>query len=176
MSLFPSFNTNTKRELIGLIKKYKKEDLILKDISEKVSYLQGLSEGLNVSDGSPQGKIIAGILAVLEDINGEIINIKSNFEDFKEYVESIDDDLFDLEENLNRDDDSDYTEVKCASCGEKLYFSSEVMDDDDVIEIICPNCNEVVFINDGSFDYAPAYIQDQENDNNYSEAQKPSPS
>ena len=38
------------------------------DISEKISYLQGLSAGLNISDASPQGKIISGILAVLDDM------------------------------------------------------------------------------------------------------------
>jgi hypothetical protein len=140
----------------------------LKDIAEKVSYLQGLSEGLNVSDGSPQGKIIAGMLGILDDINNEIINIKNNLENFKEYVDSIDDDLFDLEENFNKEDaEFDYIEVSCSNCGEKLYFNSDVMDDDDVIEIICPNCDEVVFINDGSFDFQPAYIGDQDNDHNY---------
>ncbi len=148
----------------------------MKDISEKVSYLQGLTEGLNISDGSPQGKIISGMLGVLEEITDEIINMRNEFEDFKEYVESIDDDLFDLEENVNNENaDSDYIEVKCSNCGEQLYFSSDVMDDDDVIEIICPNCNEVVFINDGSFDYEPAYINDK-TENNDSQIENPSPS
>ena len=135
----------------------------MKDISERVSYLQGLSEGLNVSDGSPQGKIIAGVLGILDDINYEIMSMKSNFEGFREYVKSIDDDLFDLEECLNQDGENnfEYREIACPNCSEKVYFSCEVMDDDD-IEIVCPSCNEVVFINDGSFDYEPANIGNQE--------------
>lgn len=133
----------------------------MRDIAEKVSYLQGLSEGLNISEGSPQGKIISGMLGVLEEIANSMINLQYEFEEFKEYVESIDDDLFDLEESILDEDDLENIEIKCANCGEQLYFESEILEDDDVIEIICPNCNEVVFVNDGSFDFEHSYIDDE---------------
>ncbi|MGI5911727.1 MAG: CD1247 N-terminal domain-containing protein [Syntrophomonadaceae bacterium] len=123
----------------------------MRDISEKVSYLQGLSEGLSISDGNPQGKIITGILSVLEDISGTLTDMNSEINTVKEYIESIDDDLFELEENIKKE--HDVIEVKCDSCGEELVFDADLLEDDDVIEIICPRCNEVVFINDGSFDF-----------------------
>lgn len=129
----------------------------MRDIAEKVSYLQGLSEGLNISEGSPQGKIISGILSVLEELSDTVINLQCEMDEFREYVESIDDDLFDLEESIY--DDEDLIEVECQNCGEELVFDSDIMDDDDVIEVICPNCNEVVYVNDGSFDYEPACIE-----------------
>lgn len=134
---------------------------MLTDISEKVSYLQGLSEGLNISESSPQGKIITGILGVLDEIADDMINMHCEFEDFKEYVESIDDDLFDLEENFLNDDD-EFIEMQCSHCGEEIYFESELLDEEneDTIEIICPHCNEVVFVNDGSFDHDFGYIPD----------------
>ena len=31
-----------------------------RDLTEQVSYLQGLSEGLNINDSGPQGRIIMG--------------------------------------------------------------------------------------------------------------------
>ena len=128
---------------------------MLADISEKESYLQGLSEGLNI-EGNPQGKILTGILGVLDEIADDMINLQCEFEDFKEYVESIDDDLFDLEENFMNDED--FVEMECQSCGEEIYFESDLLDDEDTIEIICPHCNEVVFVNDGSFDHDFEYI------------------
>ncbi len=124
----------------------------MRDISEKVSYLQGLSEGLNISDGNPQGKIITGILGVLDDISGILVDMRSEFNIVKDYIESIDDDLFELEENFKQD--KDVIELRCDNCGEELCFDADLIEEDDVIEIICPRCNEVVFINDGSFDYA----------------------
>mgnify|MGYP000849568746 FL=1 len=123
----------------------------MRDISEKVSYLQGLSEGLNISDGNPQGKIISGILGVLDDVSGILVDMRSEFNIVKDYIESIDDDLFELEENFKQD--KDVIELRCDNCGEELCFDADLIEDDDVIEIICPRCNEVVFINDGSFDY-----------------------
>ena len=70
------------------------------DISEKISYLQGLSAGLNISDASPQGKIISGILAVLDDMAATMVNMRSEWEDFKEDAESIHADFFNREEGF----------------------------------------------------------------------------
>ena len=55
----------------------------MRDISEKVSYLQGLSEGLNISEGSPQGKIITGILSVLEELSFTVTHLQCEMEDFR---------------------------------------------------------------------------------------------
>ena len=132
----------------------------MREISDKVSYLQGLSEGLNISDGNPQGKIITGILGVLDDISGVLVNMRSELNIVREYIESIDDDLFELEENLHRD----VIELRCDNCGEELCFDTDLIEDDDVIEIICPRCNEVVFVNDGSFDYEHAGYDDAVSD------------
>ncbi|MEN6461960.1 MAG: CD1247 N-terminal domain-containing protein [Syntrophomonas sp.] len=137
----------------------------MKHISEKVSYLHGLSEGLNVADSSPQGKIITGMLNVLDEMANVISTMQDDFEEFKEYVESIDDDLSELEESVACDeemDDDDYVQLECSNCGENVYFETDILDDEDVIEVICPHCNEVVFVNDGSFDYEPSYISEEE--------------
>ncbi|NLB88093.1 MAG: AraC family transcriptional regulator [Syntrophomonadaceae bacterium] len=151
----------------------------MKDIPERVSYLQGLSEGLNISEGSPQGKIIAGMLGVLQELAEEVVSIKYDMETFKEYVENIDDDLFDLEERVFNSEDSDFydedddvIEISCSRCGEELYFDADLLDDEDVIEIVCPECNEVVFVNDGSFDFEHANLHFDIDD----EFENPSPS
>lgn len=142
----------------------------MKDISERVSYLQGLSEGLNIKDNSPQGKVIGGILEVLEEMAEIITNFQYELGNFEEYMESIDDDLMELEENIFYDEDfgyddedeEDIIELKCGNCGEELYFNADILDDDDTIEIVCPRCNEVVFVNDGSFDYYSEDDRDEE--------------
>lgn len=131
----------------------------MRDIAEKVSYLQGLSEGLSVSDNSPHGKVIAGILGVLEDISNCLDDLEMDFEELTEYIESIDDDLYDLQEQVVYDD---RIELECPSCGEQVYFDSDLLDDDDFVEVLCPSCNEIVYVNDGSFDFEPAYIGEDE--------------
>lgn len=130
----------------------------MQDISEKVSYLQGLSEGLNITEGSPQGKIISGILNVLNDMADDINVLHQDFANMREYIESVDDDLLELEETVA---DDEFMEFECQNCGETLYVESDIIDDDDVIEVICPNCNEVICVNDGSFDFEHLPVDDE---------------
>lgn len=138
----------------------------MRDIIERVSYLQGLSEGLNVSDNSPHGKVIAGILGVLEDMATSLSSMEMDMEELKDYIECIDDDLTDLQEQA---EDEDRIELECSNCGERVYFDADILDDEDTIEVLCPSCNGVVYVNDGSFDFEPAYIGD---DYDYDEDQQ----
>ncbi|MEQ8174420.1 MAG: CD1247 N-terminal domain-containing protein [Syntrophomonadaceae bacterium] len=136
----------------------------MREISEKISYLQGLCEGMNIGENTSQGKIILGILAVLDDLATETRELRGSLRDFHDYLQTIDDDLFELQESLideEDEDDDDYIELTCSKCGEELYFDAEVLDDEDKIEIICPSCNEVVFIHDGAFDFEPTPIDEE---------------
>ncbi|NLW92870.1 MAG: Trm112 family protein [Syntrophomonadaceae bacterium] len=124
----------------------------MKAISEKVSYLQGLAEGSNFTDGNPQARIVTGILEILEELAGTLGAMGRDVEGIKDYVESIDEDLCDLEQHIIHAN-KEVVELECPACGEELYFEADLMDDDDVLEITCPNCNDVIYINDGSFDF-----------------------
>ena len=120
------------------------------NIKEKIAYLQGLTKGLEVDTDSREGRVMAGIIDVLEDMAQSIYNLE-------EYVETIDGDLFDLEEDIYEDvadtdteeDYEEFIEVECPKCHENVYFESDIMEDEDVIEVTCPSCDEVVFVNDG---------------------------
>jgi phage FluMu protein Com len=133
-----------------------------RDLTEQVSYLQGLTEGLNINDGGPQGKIITGILDVLNEITANIKELREDVFELGEYLDSMDEDLCELQETvIEYEDDCDHIEIECSNCQEKLYFDADVLDEEDTIEIICPRCNEVVFVNDGSFDYEPCCFEDE---------------
>jgi hypothetical protein len=139
----------------------------LREISKKISYLQGLCEGMNIGENTSQGKIILGILAVLDDLALEARELRGGLRDFQDYLQDLDDDIFELQESMIDEDDEyendeDYVELTCSKCGEELYFDAEILDDEDKIEIICPSCNEVVFVHDGAFDFEPAIIDEEE--------------
>lgn len=128
------------------------------NIKEKIAYLQGLAEGLDVGKDSRHGRIMTGIIDVLEDMAHNINEIEDAQIGLEEYVETIDEDLNDLEEDIYEDyadnqqydeeDISDLIEVECPNCHENVYFESDILEDQDVIEVTCPNCDEVVFVND----------------------------
>jgi len=121
----------------------------MKNIKERIAYLQGLAQGLEIED-SKEGKVLSGIIDVLEEMAEQIDDIEVAQSDLEEYVESIDEDLYDLEgEFIGNDiDDEDMVEVECPNCQEIVCFESDIVDDEDLIEVTCPNCDEVVYVND----------------------------
>lgn len=144
----------------------------MKGVTEKVSYLQGLCEGLNVSDSGSNGKIISGMLKVMEDMAEILEGMQQEIGSLEEYIENLDDEILDLEEKMWGCEE-DLLEVKCVNCGEQMSFDGSILDDD-VLEITCPNCNTVVYINDGSFDFE-TYNDDEDSSSVNSRVGNPSP-
>lgn len=140
------------------------------DLQSRVAYLQGLSNGLDLSPESKEGKLFYGIIEVLGEFADSFDGLEEGQEQLEDYLETIDEDLYQLENELLDDRDMDhgigsgnYIEVRCPSCGKIVFFDSRVTMDSDTIEITCPNCDEVVYINDESYqiDEEPEIIEGQ---------------
>jgi predicted nucleic acid-binding Zn-ribbon protein len=116
------------------------------NIKERVAYLQGLTQGLNVSSQSAEGKLLVNIIDVLDDMAEEFTHIQMVQEDLETYVESMDDDLTDLEEEIYEDVAGDESvEVQCPSCHETVSFESNLLEDEDEVEVSCPHCGDIVY-------------------------------
>lgn len=116
------------------------------NIKERVAYLQGLTQGLNVSSSTAEGKVLINIIDVLDDMAEEFNNIQLVQEDLGSFVESIDEDLTDLEEEIYEDvDDEHFVEVQCPSCSETVSFASDILEEDDDVEVSCPHCGDIVY-------------------------------
>ena len=116
------------------------------NIKERVAYLQGLTQGLNVSSQSAEGKLLVNIIDVLDDMAEEFTHIQMVQEDLETYVESMDDDLTDLEEEVYEDViGEESVEVQCPSCHETVSFESNLLEEDDDVEVSCPHCGEIVY-------------------------------
>ena len=113
-------------------------------ISEKVAYLKGLAEGLDLdTEKSKEGKLISVMIGILEEIAMSIEDLEENDLDLGEEIDVLSDDLADVEEvvfgeDFDEDED-DYFEVECPNCEEPL-----IIDDEALAEgmIQCPNCEE----------------------------------
>ncbi|TEB08956.1 hypothetical protein Pmgp_03501 [Pelotomaculum propionicicum] len=126
----------------------------LNDLKTKVAYLQGLSAGLDFNADSKEGKLLKGIIEVLDEFADSVVDLEEAQEQMEDYLESIDEDLYHLEDEVYEEDGLNtcadhYLEVDCPRCGETVCFDSEILEDDDIVEVTCPNCDEVVFVNDG---------------------------
>ena len=114
-------------------------------ISEKVAYLKGLAEGLNLdTEKSKEGKLISVMIGILEEVGLSIEDLEENALALGEEIDVLSDDLadvesvvFDEDENDEEDYDDDWFEVECPTCEEPL-----IIDDEALAEgfIQCPNC------------------------------------
>ena len=128
--------------------------------SEKVAYLKGLAEGMEIDKETKEGKLLNVIIDILEDMALDIEDLGENALDLAEEIDEISDDLAEVEDVLFEDeddccccDDDDCDDDCC--CGEDdepLFFevtcpacNNEITIDEDVLElgvIDCPNCGE----------------------------------
>ncbi len=118
-------------------------------ISEKVAYLKGLAEGLNVDESTKEGKLLLAIVDVLNDMAEEFADIEDEIVDLEDGLDAVSDDLNDVEEFLyetsddedeeedDEDDDDEYFVTTCPECEEEVIFDESVLEDG---EVICPNC------------------------------------
>ena len=105
-------------------------------LNEKIAYLAGLAEGLDIDTSTKEGKLLKAIVEAMGEISDEIVGLQSDVADLEELVDEIDEDLGSVEE------DDDYFEITCPNCDEKIYLDGEMLTTEE--SITCPNCNEPI--------------------------------
>jgi hypothetical protein len=118
-------------------------------ISEKVAYLKGLADGLDLgAEKSKEARLITSIIDILEEVGMSIEDLEESNKALGEELDAVSDDLADVEEYLLEDDDEeededeedeDFFEVECPNCGESIDVDSDVLESGTVT---CPNCKE----------------------------------
>ncbi len=111
-------------------------------ISEKVAYLKGLAEGLNLdTEKSKEGKLISVMIGILEELAMSVEDLEENALNLGEEIDVLSDDLADVEEAVFDEDgeeyDDDWFEVECPSCGADIMVDDEALADG---EVECPSC------------------------------------
>ena len=125
------------------------------EISEKVAYLKGLAEGLALDTESKEGKLIAAIIDVLDDMSGKFEDLEDDLCEVEEALYELEDD--DDEYDEDEDDDEEYFETTCPVCEEEIVFDDDTLESG---EIRCPNCGEKLEFD--LSDLADAEDEDQE--------------
>ena len=120
-------------------------------ISEKVAYLKGLMEGMNLSADSNEGKLFRAIVNVLDEIALQVEDLTDEVMELGDGLDVISDDLGDVEDIIYDEDDDDYEELDededdeeeecyattCPECEEEIFFDDSVLEDG---KVECPNC------------------------------------
>lgn len=147
----------------------------MSNLTDRASFLRGLAQGMQLNKETNEGKLLTEIIDVLGEMAKEMEKLQEAYDELNEYVESIDDDLADMEEVLfgeedeedgaedideddedDEDDDEEEGETisyACPHCGHELQFNAGDVDFDE--DVICPACKKPVF---------PEYEPDDDDD------------
>ena len=124
-------------------------------LSERINYIKGLADGLELGTDSKEAKILAALIELIDDMAFSI-------ESLEEEQDIINDDLDDLDEAVGEleecvydecpccDDECDccpyeFEPVECPACGAEIELDDDILDDE-CASFICPSCGEKIFI------------------------------
>jgi len=116
----------------------------MKNLKEKVSYLKGLAEGMQINDSTNEGKLLKAIIDMLDDVALAVDDMQELQEELSEQVENIDEDLAEVEGIIfdeEKEDDCCIGEIECPHCNKEFCIDDEMFDSE-AKTIKCPNCQE----------------------------------
>ena len=137
-------------------------------ISEKVAYLKGLAEGLDLdTTKSKEGKLISVMIGIMEELAMSVEDLEENALNLGEEIDVLSDDLADVEEVVfdedeeSEDYDDDWFEVECPTCGADILVDDASLADG---EVECPSCGTR---------YAMELTDDEEDDDEDGDSEEP---
>jgi GAF domain-containing protein len=123
------------------------------NVSEKAAYIKGLMEGMEIDTSKGEGKLLAVMADLLEDLALSVQDLEDENATLREYIEELDEDLGAVEEDFYCCDDDD---CDCCDCDDDDdYCDCDDCDDDcdccdccECLELECPACGEPVYIDE----------------------------
>ena len=116
--------------------------------TEKVAYIRGLAEGLELDDSKKEVKVLNAIIDLLDDLAMSLADLEDGYSDMADQLDAVDEDLGSLEDDFYGDDEDDeddedtcYYEVTCPNCHETICLSEDIIEDS---QMDCPNCGETL--------------------------------
>ncbi len=143
-------------------------------LTDRISYLQGLAEGMKLNTEKDSNRLVTEILSVLGHVGDAFEALAESHSERSDCVESIDEDLADLEADLYDDDDEDLAEdaeddfegslieYECPHCGKTIKIDADDVDFDE--DALCPECGKELFpeLPDGAEEEPDAGAEDNE--------------
>ena len=128
----------------------------MSQLSDRIAYLKGLREGMQLDMEKNTHKLLSEIVELLDLVGGTIEQLQEDQESINEYVETIDDDLSELESTLFGEEEDESDELfqdgdepnetisyHCPHCDYELTLA--LTDIDFTEDIPCPKCGKPVF-------------------------------
>ncbi|WP_295070141.1 CD1247 N-terminal domain-containing protein [Ruminococcus sp.] len=145
-------------------------------LTEKMSYLQGLIDGLEIDSSTKEGKALIQMSEVMSEMVMYVEDLQSQVDELTELCDILDEDLGAVEDDFYEDldsdeddddedwddddefdfddDDDELYEITCPTCGDTILLDEGMIEEG---SMKCPNCDELL-----EFDYDDLTIEDFE--------------
>ena len=118
------------------------------DLNAKAAYIKGLMDGMNFDVNTNEGKLLAAMQGLLEDLAEQVTEHDNELSQVYDELDAIDEDMDDLEsivydvddeEDDDEEDDGEDAEYEltCPKCGAVTVVDEEALMSE---EIHCQNC------------------------------------
>ena len=119
-------------------------------VTERVAYLKGLFEGLEIDTEKKEGKLLSGMLSALDELAEAVTTLKQQNEELLDELDDVYEELSaitedflldddDTEDEIAPDPDQDLYQVVCPTCGEIIYLDQDMLG---AGSIVCNACGE----------------------------------
>lgn len=130
-------------------------------LSEQVGYIRGLIASMELEQDSPNAKLLAALADALENVAGELGDLRDDLTELNDFVESIDEDLEDLEATVDGDardayadeeddfDGEDDLDAHYAAESGLRVLTSEGKGEEGSVPLagsVCSECGKVFFV------------------------------
>lgn len=126
-------------------------------LTEKIAYMKGYMEGLELDKATKESKVIAMMADVIEDMGAYIDDLQNQVDELTELCDLLDHDLGEVETDLycddddDEDDDDEDDEDDDFRIGDVLPADRDDFDydddeglDDELYVVTCPSCEETL--------------------------------
>ena len=121
------------------------------DLNAKAAYIRGLMTGMEFDADSKNGKVIAAMMDLLEEMAATVTEHDDALDQVYDELETLDQDLDDVVSDIYGDDEEDdddnedeedhgaLYEVTCPNCGQISTLDEETLMDPEG-DLVCPHC------------------------------------
>ncbi len=122
-------------------------------LSERISYIRGLADGLELGEDSKEAKVISAMIELLDDMAFSVEELEEQQELINDDLDEMDEIVGELEDYVYGDecdccDDMEFDDVTCPSCGAEIELDDDMISDD-CTYFTCPACHEKIDIDWG---------------------------
>lgn len=125
------------------------------NLNEKMSYLQGLLDGLEIDTTTKEGKLLVQMTEVMQHMVESVDELQAQVDELTELCDILDEDLGEVEQEVyGFDYDECDCDCDCDCChdDDDDDYDYDFDDDDELYEVCCPKCGDTIILDEGMLD------------------------